>query len=133
MKTKTIHQTVTFKATSHDIYETLMDSKKHSQLTGSKAQISKKVGAKFSIYEGEIQGVNLELVPDRKIVQSWRYSDWPEGHYSKATFLLEESKGVTKLTFTQTEVPEELYQDVAQGWRDYYWQPMKEMLEKPHK
>jgi len=133
MKTKTIRQTVTFKATSHDIYETLMDSKKHSQLTGSKAQTSKKVGAKFSIYEGEIQGVNLELVPDHKIVQSWRYSDWPEGHYSKATFLLEENKGATKLTFTQTEVPEELYQDVSQGWRDYYWQPMKEMLEKPLK
>jgi activator of HSP90 ATPase len=133
MKTKAIRQTVTFKATPHDIYETLMDAKKHSQLTGSNARITKKVGAKFSIYEGEIQGVNLELVPDRKIVQSWRYSDWPEGHYSKATFLLEENKGVTKLTFTQTEVPEELYQDVAQGWRDYYWEPMKEMLEKPHK
>jgi activator of HSP90 ATPase len=133
MKTKTIHQTVTFKATPHEIYETLMYAKKHSQLTGSKARITKKVGDKFSIYEGEIQGVNLELVPDRKIVQSWRYSDWPEGHYSKATFLLEENKGATKLTFTQTEVPEGLYQDVAQGWRDYYWQPMKEMLEKPLK
>ena len=133
MKTKTIHQTVTFKATPHEIYETLMYAKKHSQLTGSNARITKKVGDKFSIYEGEIQGVNLELVPDRKIVQSWRYSDWPEGHYSKATFLLEESKGATKLIFTQTEVPEGLYQDVAQGWRDYYWQPMKEMLEKPKK
>jgi len=133
MKTKTIHQTVTFQATPHDIYETLMYAKKHSQLTGSNARITKKVGDKFSIYEGEIQGVNLELVPDRKIVQSWRYSDWPEGHYSKATFLLEESKGATKLIFTQTEVPEGLYQDVAQGWRDYYWQPMKDMLEKPKK
>jgi activator of HSP90 ATPase len=133
MKTKTIHQIVTFKATPHDVYETLMDAKKHSQLTGSKARITKKVGDKFSIYEGEIEGVNLELVPDRKIVQSWRYSDWPEGHYSTATFLLEESNGATKLTFTQTEVPEELYEDVAQGWRDYYWQPMKEMLEKPKK
>ena len=133
MKTKTIHQTVTFKATPHEIYETLMYAKKHSQLTGSNARITKKVGDKFSIYEGEIEGVNLELVPDRKIVQSWRYSDWPEGHYSKATFLLEESKDATKLIFTQTEVPEGLYQDVAQGWRDYYWQPMKEMLEKPLK
>jgi activator of HSP90 ATPase len=133
MKTKTIHQTITFKATPHDIYETLMDSKKHAELVGDEAKISKKVGAKFSIYGGEIEGVNLELVPDSKIVQSWRYSDWPEGHFSKATFLLEESKDVTKLTFTQTEVPEDLYEDVAKGWHDYYWQPMQEMLEKPHK
>jgi activator of HSP90 ATPase len=133
MKTKTIQQTVAFKATPHEVYETLMDSKKHAELVGDEAKISKKVGAKFSIYGGEIEGVNLELVPDRKIVQSWRYSDWPEGHFSKATFLLEESKDGTKLTFTQTEVPEDLYEDVAQGWHGYYWQPMQEMLEKPHK
>jgi activator of HSP90 ATPase len=131
MKTKTIYQTVSIKATPHEVYETLMDSKKHAELVGAEARINKKVGSKFSIYGGEIEGVNLELVPDTKIVQSWRYSDWPEGHYSKATFLLEESKGGTKLTFTQTEVPEELYEDVAQGWKDYYWQPMKETLEKP--
>ena len=133
MKTKTIHQTVTFKATPHAVYEALMDSKKHGEIVGANAKITKKVGAKFSIYDGDIEGVNLELVPDKKIVQSWRYSDWPEGHYSKATFLLEESQGGTKLTFTQTDVPEDLYEDVSQGWKDYYWQPMKEMLEKPDK
>jgi activator of HSP90 ATPase len=131
MKTKTISQTVTFKASPHKVYEMLMDSKKHSELTGSKAQISKKVGAKFSIYEGDIEGVNIELVPDQKIFQSWRYSDWPEGHYSQATFLLEEVKGKTRLTFIQTGVPEEHYDDIAQGWHDYYWEPMKELLEQP--
>jgi len=129
MKTKTIHQTVTFKATPHDVYETLMDSKKHAELVGSNARITKKAGTKFSIYDGEIEGENLELVPDNKIVQKWRYNDWPEGHYSTATFLLEKTGEGTKLTFTQTDVPEDKYEDVVQGWKDYYWQPMKEMLE----
>jgi len=133
VKTKTIHQTVTFKAVPHAVYETLMDSKKHGQLVGANAKIIKKVGAKFSIYDGEIEGVNLELVPDKKIVQTWRYSDWREDHYSTATFLLEEIKGGAKLTFTQTDVPEDRYQDISQGWKDYYWQPMKEILEKPAK
>ncbi len=127
---RTIQQTVTFKATPHEVYETLMDSKKHAELVGAEAKITKKVGGKFSIYDGEIEGVNLELVPDKRIVQSWRYSDWPEGHYSKTTFLLEENQGGTKLTFTQSEVPEDKYEDVSQGWHDYYWQPMKELLEK---
>jgi activator of HSP90 ATPase len=130
IKMRTIQQTVTFKATPHEVYETLMDSKKHAELVGAEAKITKKVGGKFSIYDGEIEGVNLELVPDKRIVQSWRYSDWPEGHYSKATFLLEENQGGTKLTFTQSEVPEDKYEDVSQGWHDYYWQPMKELLEK---
>ena len=130
MNTKTIRQSVTFKATPHEVYEVIMDPKKHSELTGSKARINNKVGGKFSIYDGDIEGVNLELVPDQKIVQSWRYSDWPEGHYSTVTFALKKVSQGTQLTFTQTAVPEERYEDVSQGWRDYYWAPMKEMLEK---
>jgi activator of HSP90 ATPase len=130
MKTKTIRQSVTIKASPHDVYEALMDPKKHSMFTGSEVQISRNVGSKFSVYGGDIEGVNLELVPDQKIVQSWRYSDWPEGHYSKATFSLKEVPGGTSLAFTQTRVPEESYYDISQGWHDYYWEPMKEMLRK---
>lgn len=130
MKTKTIRQAATFKASRHEVYEALMDSKRHSEFTGSKASISRKIGGKFTVWDGDLEGINLELVPDEKIVQSWRLNDWPVGHYSRATFSLKEIDGSTRLTFTQTGVPEESYQDVSQGWRDYYWKPMKEMLEK---
>ena len=46
---KSIRQTVTFKASPHAIYEALMDSKKHSEFTGGEAKISRKIGGKFSI------------------------------------------------------------------------------------
>jgi activator of HSP90 ATPase len=128
--TKTIRQSVIFKARKHEVYEELMDSEKHSELTGSIAKISRKIGDKFTVYDGDIEGVTLELIPDQKIVQSWRYSDWPEDHYSKATFSLREISDGTRLTFTQSGVPEEFYDDIRQGWWDYYWEPMKEMLKK---
>ena len=130
METKTVKQSVTFGASPHEIYEDLMDSGKHAQLTGGEAKISRKVGGKFTAFDGYSEGINVELVPDKKIVQTWRASDWPEGHYSKATFLLKEVQGGTRLTFTQTGVPEEHYEDISQGWRDYYWAPMKKMLEQ---
>jgi activator of HSP90 ATPase len=130
MANRTIRQSVTLKASPHDVYEALMDSKKHTKFTGGKTSISREVGGKFSAFDGYAEGVNLQLVPDKKIVQSWRASDWPEGHYSEATFLFKEIKGGTRLTFNQTGVPEEQSDEIAQGWRDYYWAPMKEMLEK---
>jgi len=130
METRKIKQSVTFKASPHDVYEALMDSKKHTKFTGGKASISWEVGGKFSAFDGYAEGVNLQLMPDKKIVQSWRASDWPEGHYSEVTFLFKENEGGTNLIFSQTGVPEEQYDDVSQGWRDYYWAPMKEMLEK---
>jgi activator of HSP90 ATPase len=86
-----------------------MDSRKHSRFTDAKASISRRIGGKFTAYDGYIEGVNLELVPDKKIVQSWRGSDWPEGHYSKATFALKKVEGGSQLNFTQTGVPEEQY------------------------
>ncbi len=126
---KAIKQTVTFKAAPHAIYEALMDEKKHAAFTGGEAKISRKAGGKFSIYRGDIEGKNLELIPDQKIVQTWRYSDWPEGHYSTATFVLKATEKGSQLTFTQTDVPDDRYEDIKQGWKDYYWAPMKEMLE----
>jgi activator of HSP90 ATPase len=130
VKTKTIRQTVTFKASPHDVYEALMDSWKHSEFTGGKASISRKVGGKFTAYDGYAEGTNLELVKDKKIIQTWRADDWQEGHYSNVTFELEIVKGGTKLKFTQTGVPEDQYDSIRQGWVEYYWDNMKKMLEK---
>ncbi|MDZ4246275.1 MAG: SRPBCC family protein [Dehalococcoidia bacterium] len=130
MKTKIIQQTVTFDVLANVVYEALVDTRKHSRFTRSRCSISRVVGRKFSAYDGYIEGVNLDLVPDKKIEQSWRGSDWPEGHYSRVTFLLEEEKNKTNLTFTQTAVPEEFFDDISQGWYDNYWEPMKEMFKK---
>ena len=130
MKTKTIKQSVTFKASPHEVYQALMDSRKHSKFTGGKASIGKKKGARFTAYDGYIEGIILDLVADQKIVQSWRGSDWPNGHYSESTFSLKQVDDGTLLELTQTGVPDQFYEDISQGWYDFYWTPMKEMLEK---
>jgi activator of HSP90 ATPase len=127
METKDLKQQVTFKASPHTVYEIIMDSKKHSVLAGDVARISRKAGGKFTVGD-YIEGENLEIVPDEKIVQTWRYDDWPKGHYSRASFSFTETPGGTRLTFTQTGIPAEFYDDIKQGWIDYYWMPMKEML-----
>ena len=129
MKMGQIKQQATFKANPHAVYELLIDSKKHSVLAGEQAKISRSVGEKFTVGD-YIEGVNLKLVPDEKIVQTWRYRDWPKGHYSRTTFDLKKVEGGTRLTFTQSGVPEQFYEDIKQSWIDYYWTPMKELLEK---
>jgi activator of HSP90 ATPase len=133
MKTRTIRQTVFFKATPHEVYEALMDPRKHAEFTGGRAVISRKVGGKINIYDGYITGENIELVPDKKIVQLWKPDEgdcWPSDHYSKATFALKAEKSGTRLTFTQTGVPVDCGDRFDTGWKENYWGPMKEMFEK---
>lgn len=130
-KTKTISQKINFACKPSELYDALMDSKKHSFFTQSKAVLSENVGGKFTVYDGYAEGKNVELVKNAKIVQTWRASDWPAGHYSLVTFSLKKSpSGGTMLAFTQTDVPEKFAKDIEAGWKLYYWKPLKVMLEK---
>ncbi len=125
-----IKQTVIFKATPHEVYEALMDSKKHAAFTGSKAMISREVGGSYTAYDDYIAGKNIELVPDKKIVQDWRAVDWPEGYYSRITFEFAAVPDGTRMDFTHADLPEGTEQEFTQGWIDNYWEPMKAYFEK---
>jgi activator of HSP90 ATPase len=127
---KPIHQTVTFKASPHAVYEALMDSKKHAAFTGGKARISRLVGGVIMAYDDYIAGKNVELVPDRKIVQDWRAVDWPEGYYSRVVFGFTAIPEGTRLDFIHTDVPDGTEEEFTQGWIDNYWEPLKMYLEK---
>jgi len=59
MKTKTLHQTVKFKASPTQVYEMLMDSRKHRSLSGMPAKISRKVGGKFTAWGTHILASTL--------------------------------------------------------------------------
>lgn len=120
--------------TPHQVYELWMDSKKHTEFTGSEAKISRAVGGTFATFGGWATGKNIELLPDKKIIQTWRGDDWPEGHFSVITVrLLPAPDGGAKLLFTQTGVPLSVAKSVAQGWKDYYWEPMKKYLKNSNK
>jgi activator of HSP90 ATPase len=129
-KTKNIKQGAMIKASPHEVYEALMDSKKHAKFTGEPAKISRKVGGSFTAYSKYISGKNMQLVKDKKIVQSWRGAGWPKGHFSVVTFLLKPTKGGTKLLFSHKGVPVKEVKDITSGWKKFYWEPLKKMLEK---
>ena len=128
--TTTIRQTVTFNASPQEVYEVIMDSKKHESLSGEKACISREVGGAFKAWGEHISGFNLVLQPDRKIVQAWRAHDWWDDHYSIATFDLCEVDGGTELRFTQIGVPPHRFEGHSRGWMETYWQPMQELFDK---
>ncbi len=125
-----IEQTVEFNSTAHEVYEMLMDEKKHSDFTGAPASISRKVGGEFSVWDGYAKGENIKLVPDQKIVQTWRASDWPKDAVSEVTFELTDKNGKCELRFTQTGIPEEFTKDISKGWEDNYWDLIKDYLKK---
>jgi activator of HSP90 ATPase len=128
-KVRNLRQSVTIKATPNDVYDTLVRARRHAEFTGAAARLEAKVGGRFEHYDGSLSGVVVDLDPGRRIVLAWRSSGWPERHYSIAEFDLKPVAGGTKLVFSQYGIPESDFEDIADGWKTYYWQPLKEYLE----
>jgi len=131
VKTGTIRQSVTFGASPDDVYEAIMDSRKHSQFTGCAAKISPRVGGSFTAMDS-LRGKNVELRPGRKIVQTWQcdLDGWPKAHFSVLTITLRPVRSGTRLDFKQAHVPADCARKIAASWTKYYWRPLKRMLGK---
>jgi uncharacterized protein YndB with AHSA1/START domain len=124
---KTIKHKVRFKAPPETIYDLLADSCRRTEVTGREALMSDEVGGKFSTEAGQVTGVNVDLVPGRRLVQAWRRKDFPEGVYSMAAITLAPTpKGGTELVLTHRGVPKHLLDQIEDYWRHVYWAPMKE-------
>jgi uncharacterized protein YndB with AHSA1/START domain len=127
---KTIKQRVRFKAEPAVVYDLLADSRKHSEVTGRAATISRKIGGTFSAGDDEITGVNVDLVPARRIVQAWRHRRFPEGIFSMAAITLAPTAdGGTELVLTHRGVPKDLIPETEQAWRDQYWSRIRAYLD----
>jgi activator of HSP90 ATPase len=122
---KTINQEITFKAEPEEVYEALVNPEQHAAFTGSPATITPKAEGRFSAYDGYITGTNVKLNLGKELVQRWRATDWPPGHYSTVTFSLKKVQRHTELHFAQTGVPAQFYKDTNAGWKSFYWDKMK--------
>lgn len=103
------------------LYASWLNSEIHAAMTdGGEAVINPAIGADFSAWDGYISGKNLELEPNKRMVQSWRTSDFQETDAdSRIEILLEAVPDGTKLTLIHTEIPEG-QPDYAEGWEDFY-------------
>jgi len=129
--TKTIRHIVTVGAPPGAVYAALVNEGEHARFTGEPATISRKVGGSFTCYGGHLTGINLELVPSRRIVQAWRARDWPAGVHSIVSFTLSrKAGGRTRILFTHVGVPASEFKGIDKGWRTFYWKPLKAHLEK---
>jgi activator of HSP90 ATPase len=131
MKVKTIGQKVIVPGIPNEVYDAFIDAKEHSAFTGSKATCDPRVGGVFTAWDGYISGKNLELEEGKRIVQEWVTTEWPKDYPpSRLELTFKKVKEGTEISMTHSDVPVEQADDIAQGWIDFYWEPLKEYLKK---
>ncbi|KAI8085204.1 activator of Hsp90 ATPase [Halteromyces radiatus] len=126
VNTTSITDDVEFQTSAHEIYETLLDTQRLQAWTRGPVKMSREVGSTFELFNGNVSGKIMELIPDKKIVQSWRLSSWPAGHYSTVTFDFDQGSDSTKINVNQTGVPLGEEETTRNNWNGYYWRAIKQ-------
>jgi activator of HSP90 ATPase len=130
-ETTTITQKELIPAKPIQVYQALVDAKKHTEFTGSQATSNPKVGGKFTAWEGYIFGKHLKLEKGKRIVQEWMTTEWPEGYPpSTVEFTLKPTRNGTELTMVHSNVPAEQADSYREGWAEYYWKPLQQYFKK---
>lgn len=126
----TIHQEITFSASVEHIFSAYMDEKSHAEFTGAPATLDPSNGGAFSVHNGMVEGRNIEVVENKRIVQAWRVSEWPEGMYSLIKIEFIDNDGACTLVLDHSSFPEDAGEHLDSGWHKMYWEPLKTWLEK---
>lgn len=95
--------------------------------TGEPADMTAKPDTEFSLWDGSITGRNLEFEPNKKIVQEWYFGDQEEK--SIVTIKLHVAPTGTSIELNHTNIPDEAFEDITDGWNTTYFGALREFYE----
>ena len=118
---------ITIDAEPEDVYACLTNPFTIELWSDMKAQVEAVPGTEFEMFDGSISGRMLELETNKKVVQQWYFGEQEEP--SIVTFKIHPDKGKVSLELRHTNIPDEAYEDIIEGWEEYYLGRIKEFLE----
>jgi uncharacterized protein YndB with AHSA1/START domain len=118
----------TIAASAEDVYNALTNPVTLQLWTGEPAEMSTEPGSEFSLWDGSIVGRNIEFDPGKKLVQQWYFGDQEEE--SIVTILLHPKGTGTSVELTHTNIPDDEYDDFADGWNESYFGALREFYKE---
>jgi len=117
----------TIPATPEEIYTALTNPFTIELWTGDPAVMSTEPGSEFSMWDGSIVGKNIEFIENKKIVQEWYFDGQAEE--SIVTIKLHADKDGTSAELRHTNIPDEAFNDITEGWNDAYFGALAEFFD----
>ncbi|HEX8516125.1 MAG TPA: SRPBCC domain-containing protein [Bacteroidia bacterium] len=124
----TIEQKYEMSATPEEVFEALVNPDVIQTWSGDEAKMGSNPGDTFSLWGGQMFGKNLEIVPNKRIVQEWSYDQWDAP--SKVTLNLKAKGKKTIVELLHEDVPEKSMRTITESWNSYYFGAMQEMFEE---
>jgi uncharacterized protein YndB with AHSA1/START domain len=124
---ETIDLSTHFSIRAEKLYKAWLDPVHHPAMSfGTEAELDPQVGGAHRTGDGYIWGVFEELVPGKKIVMTWRTTDFGEDQPdSRVELTFSDAKEGCVLHLVQTGLPDDQIEEYTSGWQEYYFEPMK--------
>lgn len=113
-----------------DVYNALTNRNMIEIWTGESAVMEEKPNTEFSMWDESICGINIEFEKNHKIVQEWYFGEDDEDKRSIVTIKLHPDKKGTIMEVVQTNIPDEAYENIAEGWEEDYFAALNELFEE---
>ncbi len=111
-------------AQPEEVYLALTNPSTIHLWTGEPAEMSTEPGSEFSLFDGSIAGKNVEFETGKKIIQQWYFGDQQED--SLVTIKLHPRPRGTSVELNHSNIPDEDYDDIVEGWNDVYFKSLYE-------
>ena len=115
-------------ATPEEVFAALTNPATIQLWSGDPAIMSTEPGSEFSLWEGNIEGKNIEFEKDKKIVQQWYFGEQQEE--SIVTMKLFAHRNKTSLELRHTNIPDDDYDNIVDGWNNVYLGSLIEFYEE---
>lgn len=111
-----------------DVYLALTNPLTIQLWSGEPAEMSDEPGSEFSLWEGSIVGRNIAFEKGKMIVQEWYFGDQAE--QSIVTIKLHPSPEGTSAELRHTNIPDEAFDDIVDGWNTEYFGAIQSFYEE---
>jgi uncharacterized protein YndB with AHSA1/START domain len=104
------------------VFSAWMDSKEHAAFTGGgEAVVEPWAGGRFIAWDGYIHGILLGVEQGRRIVQTWRTSEFPpEARDSRLVVEFEPARGGTRVVIRHSDLPPSEVKKYERSWNEHY-------------
>jgi uncharacterized protein YndB with AHSA1/START domain len=117
-------------ATPQDVFTALTNPFTIELWTGEKAIMTTKEGDEFSLWGGDIVGKNIEIQDGKLLKQEWYFGEEEnQDNASIVTMKLWEVKGGTSVELLHTNIPDEAFENIVEGWDNAYFGAIGKLFE----
>lgn len=102
------------------IYDSFLDSQRLSMMTRAPATVEKKVGGKVTMFGASVVAEIVELEENKKIVQKWRFQDWPADCWSKLSLTFDQQGDMCVVSLVHSDIVSLQDKRVEGGWRNIF-------------